>query len=34
MAYLVEGDGVEVDIGVGALGLPGGRAIEVPDGQL
>ena len=31
---LVHGDGVEVDIGVGALGLSGGGAVKVPNGKL
>ena len=31
---LVHGNGVQVDVGVGTLGLSGGGAIEVPDGKL
>lgn len=30
----VDGDGVEVHVRVGPLGLAGGAAIEVPDGEL
>ena len=29
----VDGDRVEVHVGVGPLGLAGGAAIEVPDGE-